>query len=101
MLGLSVVEVVDCTCPNLDWRLDRAELHKGLKEEHLLDTLASGAMICNETKQTSNKQHEKKYLKVKKTRSIQRTQTPPRLSPLTCDVDLLTMSRTLMLSSTM
>ena len=35
------------------------------------------------------------------TRSIQRTQTPPRLSPLTCDVDLMTRSRTLKLSKIM
>ena len=37
----------------------------------------------------------------KETRSIQRTQTPPRLSPLTCDVDLMTRSRTLKLSKIM
>ena len=37
-------------------------------------------------------------MKYATTRSIQRTQTPPRLSPLTCDVDLMTRSRTLKLS---
>ena len=35
------------------------------------------------------------------TRSIQRTQTPPHLWPLTCDRDLLTRSITLRLSNTM
>ena len=39
--------------------------------------------------------------KIDKTRSIQRTQTPPRLSPMTCDVDLMTRSRTLKLSKIM
>ena len=39
--------------------------------------------------------------KIKITRSIQRTQTPPRLSPLTCDVDLMTRSRMLKLSKIM
>ena len=34
---------------------------------------------------------------IKKTRSIRRTQTPPRLWPLTCDRDLLTRSRPLRL----
>ena len=38
---------------------------------------------------------------ISKTRSIQRTQTPPRLSPLTCDVDLMTRSKTLKLSKIM
>ena len=38
---------------------------------------------------------------MKTTRSIQRTQTPPRLWPLTCDRDILTKSRTLRLTNKM
>ena len=40
-------------------------------------------------------------MKIMITRSIQRTQTPPRLSLLTCDVGLVTRSRTLKLSRIM
>ena len=55
----------------------------------------------NETKQNKTKQNKTKQTNKQKqnkqTRSIRRTQTLPRLWPLTCDCDLLTRSRPLRL----